>query len=109
MSVRRSAVLAEAREGQVWVGADVPTAKEETHCFIWVVQQSKVVGCSQESRLSPSGDFVTPVDVLAIEVASVQAGVWERWDGRWSESRAWRFVDVDDLVSCDVYAQPLSL
>ena len=63
----------------------------------------------QESRLSPSGDVVTPVDVLAIEVANVQAEVWERRDGRWSESRAWRFVDVDDLVSCDVYAQPLSL
>ena len=66
---------------------------------------------AQESRLSPSGDVVTPVDVLAIEVAgkNVQAGVWERRDGRRSESRAWRFVDVDDLLSCDVYAQPLSL
>ena len=52
---------------------------------------------------------VTPVDVLAIEVANVQVGVWERRDGRWSELRMWRFVDVDDLVSCDVYAQPLSL
>jgi len=30
-------------------------------------------------------------------------------DGRWWESRAWRFVDVNDLVSCAVYAQPLSL
>jgi len=52
---------------------------------------------------------VTPVDMLAIEVANVQTGVWERRDGRWSESRAWRFVDVDDLITCDVYAQPLSL
>jgi len=47
--------------------------------------------------------------MLAIEVANVQIGVWERLDGRWSESRAWRFVDVDDLVTCDVHAQPLSL
>ena len=23
------------------------------------------------------------------------------------ESRGWRFVDVNDLISCDVYAQPL--
>ena len=52
---------------------------------------------------------MTLVDVLVIEVAHVQAGVWECRGGRWSESRAWRFVDVDDLVSCDVYAQPLSL
>ena len=64
---------------------------------------------AQESRLSPSEDVVTPVDVLEIEVANVQAGVWERRDGRRSEWQAWRFVDVDDLVSCDVYAQPLSL
>ena len=52
---------------------------------------------------------VTPVDMLAIEVASVQTGVWERRDGRTRESRAGMFVDVDDLVICDVYAQPLSL
>jgi len=35
--------------------------------------------------------------------------VWDRRYGRWCESRAWRFVDVNDLISCDVYAQPLSL
>ena len=45
--------------------------------------------------------------MLAIEVANIQTGVCECRDGRWSESRAWRFVDFDDLVSCDVYTQPL--
>jgi len=69
----------------------------------------RLLDVAQESGLSPSGDVVTPVDVLAIEVANVQAGVWKRRDGCWSESQAWRFVDVDDLVSCDVYAQLLSL
>jgi len=69
----------------------------------------RLLDVAQESRLSPSQDVVTPVDVLAIGVANVQAGVWECRDDRWSVSRAWRFVDVDDLVSCDVYAQPLSL
>jgi len=85
--------------------------REETGCFLWVVQQSKVVGCCPGVQaLTVRGCcVVTPVDVLAVEVASVQAGVWERRDGRWSESRAWRFVDVGDLVSGDVYAQPLSL
>jgi len=43
--------------------------------------------------------------MLAIEIANVQAGVWGHRDGHWSESRAWRFVDIDDLVSCDIYAQ----
>jgi len=42
---------------------------------------------------------VTPVDKLAIEVANVRTGVWERRDGRWSKSRRWMFVDVDDLVT----------
>ena len=86
-------------------------AREEIGCFLWVVQQPKVVGCCPGVQaLTVRGCcVVTPVDVLAIEVANVQAGVWERRDGCWSESRAWTFVDVDDLVSCNVYAQPLSL
>jgi len=46
--------------------------------------------------------------MLTIEVDNVQTGVWERQDGLLSKSRAWRFVDVD-LVTCYVYAQPLSL
>jgi len=29
--------------------------------------------------------------------------------GHWCESRAWRFIDVNDLVTCNVYAQRLSL
>jgi len=69
----------------------------------------RLLDVAQESRLSPSGDVVTPVDMLAVEVANIQTGVWKRRDGRWGQRRAWRFVDVDDLVSCDVYAQPLSL
>jgi len=52
---------------------------------------------------------IAPVDMLAVDVPNIQTGVWERRDGRRCESRAWRFVDVNDLISCDVYAQPLSL
>ena len=63
--------------------ADVPTAREETGCFLWVVQQSKVVGCCPGVQaLTVRGCcVVTLVDVLAIEVTNVQAGVWERQDG----------------------------
>jgi len=106
-----SAVLAETREGQVWVGANVPTAREETGCFLWVVQQSKVVACCRGVQaLTVRGCcVVTTVDMLAVEVTNVQTGVWESQDGRWSKSRTWRFVDVDDLATCDVQAQPLSL
>jgi len=47
--------------------------------------------------------------MLAIEVTNIKIVVWERRDGRWCESRAWWFVDVNDLVSCNVSAQPLNL
>ena len=91
-------------------GADVPSERAAS-CFLWVIKPTKVVGCCPGIQaLTVWRCFVvTPVDMLAVEVANVQTGMWERRDGRWSESRAWRFVGVDDLVSYDVYAQPLSL
>jgi len=75
----------------------------ETGCFLWVIQQSKVVGCCPGVQvLTVRRCFVvTPVDMLAVEVTNIQTGMWERRDGRWCESRAWRFVDIDDLVSCN--------
>ena len=75
------------------------------------MQQSKVVGCcTGVQALTVRRCFVvTAVDVLAVEVTNVKTGVWEHRDGRKCESRAWRFVDVNDLISRDVYTQPLSL
>ena len=73
--------------------------------FFGLYKSPRLLDVAQESRLSSSGDVVTPVDMLAVEVANIQTGVWERRDGCWGESRAWRFVDVDDLVPCAVYAQ----
>jgi len=84
--------------------------REEADCLIWVIQQSKVVGCCPGVQTLTARCFVvTPVDMLAVEVTNMQTRVWEPRDGRWCESRAWRFVDMNDLVCCDVYAQPLSL
>ena len=58
----------------------------------------------QEAKPSPSGNFVVaPVDMLAVEVANIQSGVWERRNDRRCESRAKSFVDVN------VYAQPLCM
>ena len=87
---------------QVWVGADFPLVRGETGCFLWLLKQSKVVGCCPEVQaLTFRGCFVVaPVDMLALEVAKIQT---------WGNSRAWRFVDVNNLISCDVHAQPLSL
>ena len=95
-SVRQLVVMADTREGHIQGGADVPTVRGETGGFLWVIQQSKVVGCCPgDQALTVRGCFVVPpVDMLAVEVAKIQAGVWERRDGRRSESRAWKFVDV---------------
>ena len=49
----------------------------------------RLLDVAQETRLSPSGDFVTRIALLAIEVVNVQAGAWEGRDGHWSEPRAW--------------------
>jgi len=83
-AVRQSAVLAKTRRGQVRVGADVPSVRGETGCFLWVIQQSKVVGCCPGVQALTVGRcfVVTTVDMLAVEVTNMQTGVWERRDGR---------------------------
>ena len=110
-SVQQLVVLAETREGQVWVDADVPIAREETDCFLWIIQQCEVVGCCPGLQaLTVRRCFVvTPVDMLAVEVTNIQTRVQKCRDGGCCESQAWRFVDVNDLVSCNICAQPLSL
>jgi len=100
----QSAVLGKTREGQIWIGTNVPSVRE-AGCFLWL-------GCWMLPRVPGSNRqesfVVTPVDMLAVEVTNIQTGVWERRYGRWCESLVWRFVDVNYLVSCDIYAQPLS-
>ena len=44
----------------------------------------RLLDVAQESRLFPSGDVVTPVDMLTIEVANVQTGVWGVGTSGWS-------------------------
>jgi len=69
-----------------------------------------LLAVAQEFKLSPSGDaLLKPIDMLAVEVANIQVGVCYRREDRWCKLRAWRFVEVNDLISCDVYTQPLSL
>jgi len=63
-SVQQSAVLAPTRDGQVLVSADVQSVRGEAVCFLWVIQQTKVVGCCPGVQaLTVRGCFVvTPVD-----------------------------------------------
>jgi len=72
------------------IGADVPSMREEAGCFLWVIQQPKVVGCCLGVQaLTVRGcSVVAPVNMLAVVVANIQTGVWERPDSRRCESRA---------------------
>jgi len=103
--------MANIRGDQIRVGNDVPSVREEVGYSLWVVQQPKAVGCC------PGGltvtvrrrCAVTPSDMLAVKAASIQNGVWECRDGLFCELRVWRLADVNDLISCDVSAQLISL
>jgi len=49
---KNTAVLAETREGPVWVGADVLSAREEA------LNSPRLLDFAKESRLSLSGDVL---------------------------------------------------
>jgi len=60
--------LAKTCEGEIWVCADVSSMRKKAGCFLWVVQQSKVVGCCPGVQaLTARRCFViTSVDMLAV-------------------------------------------
>jgi len=53
---------------------------------------------SEFLRAKNSTLFQSPLslDMLIFEVTNIQAGMWERRDGRWCGSQELRFVDVND-------------
>ena len=98
---RQAVVMADTREGHVHVKR---RWEKELAASFGSYSSQNLLNVDQEPRPSPSGDFaVSPVDMLAPEVAKIQSGVWERRDGRMCESRTKSFVDVN------VYAQPLCM
>jgi len=72
--VKQSVVLADTREGQVRVGADVPSIIGKTGYSLWVLQQHKIVGCCPGGRVLTVKRCcaVDPVDLLVAKVASIQ-------------------------------------
>jgi len=74
MSVRQSAVLVKSCEGHARVGSDVSSVRDEIGCFLWVIQQSKVVGCLPrvQAFIITRCFAVASVDILAVEVINVQ-------------------------------------
>jgi len=89
--------MTDTREAQLRVGTDVPSVREETSYCLSVLQQLKVVGCCPgvHALNITRCHIICPIDLLAVEVASIKTAVQERRDGRWCKSRGWRFVDVN--------------
>jgi len=80
------------RPGLPWVGADVPTAREETGCFLWVVQQSKVVGCCPVAQALTVGGCCNP---------SWHVGNWSRQRTDWGVGTSgWSLEWVASVEVC---------
>jgi len=96
MSVRQLVVLAETREGQVLVGANVPTVREEAGCFVWVVQPRLVQGYWMLPR---SPDSHRPVMLCCNP--SWSAGNWSRQRTAWSVGTSgWSLEWVASVEVC---------
>ena len=76
-------VRADARESQVWIRADVSASGEKTGCTLRVIKKGQVVaGCPGSQAFSARvGGAVLPIDMLAIEIASIDGGMREHRDG----------------------------
>ena len=69
-------VLTDTREGQVQAGAHDLSMRGVTGYSLWVLQQPEVIGCCPGGRTLTVRRCcaVAPVDMLAVEVASIQTG-----------------------------------
>ena len=82
-SAQLPADVALGREGQVWVGTDVPASREEAGSVFRIMQQVKIALARPiNQRFSIwTGGAITPVYMLAVKATCVETGVWEHWDG----------------------------
>ena len=110
MSVQYTAVWTNTDKCQIRVGASVPVARMKGVHVLWVVERDKTVkACSNNKTLSIStAGSMTPVDMWTIKIASIENGVREHWEIRCLQSGRWRFVDIDNYITINVDAQPLS-
>jgi len=64
---QQSAVLDETREGQVWIGADLQRREKKLSVSFELYNSPRLLYVARETRLSLSGDGVTPVDIFAVD------------------------------------------
>ena len=79
--------------------------------IIRVVERDKAVkDCPSNKALSngTAGSIIL-VDMRTIKIASIENWVREHWEIKRLQSRRCSFVDIDDSITINVHAQPLSL
>ena len=78
--------------------------------ILWIVESEKAnKACPSNKAVSVSiTGSITLVDMRTIKIASIENGVKEHWKIRCLQSCRWRFVDIDNSITINVYAQPLS-
>ena len=79
--------------------------------ILWVVVGDKVVKACLSNKapsISTAGSII-PVEMQTIKIASIENRVREHWEIRHLQLHWWRFVDIDDSITINVHAQPLSL
>ena len=92
---------------QIRVGARVPAARMKGEHVLWIVA---VKACpSNKALFIGTAGSINPVNMWTIKIASIENGVREHWEIRRLQSRKWRFVDIDNSITINVLAQPLSL
>ena len=108
-----SSVRSETREGQVRVGADIPSVREETGYFLWIVQHSKVIWCCPGVQALTVRCFVvTPLE----DWTSRKKVLPERFDTEehgWTRERCrpsvWKWLQADALQAQKLEGQILWL
>ena len=95
---------------QIRVGASVPAARIKGGHSLWVVKRDKAVKACPSKRVLSIGTAgsITAIDMRTIKIASIENGVRDHWEIRRLQSRRWKFVDIDDSITINVHAQPLS-
>ena len=79
--------------------------------ILGIVEKGKIIGaCPGQKAVSIRAvGVITPIDMGAVEIIRIQTGVDEHWKVGNLQPRWWRFVDVNDFITVNIHAQPLSL
>ena len=90
------------------VGAYIPSMREDVGYSLSVVKQLKVLGCWPGWKALTVRRCWTlhpqlTCCLLKSPLHRLQTGVWESRDSRWCVSQGWRLLELNDVISCEIY------